>query len=63
MKAHFLNRLNVSALVRSARVLPKKDRPKIVIVVILQIGLGFLDLLGVAAFGVLGALSVTGVQS
>ena len=63
MKAHFLNRLDVSALVRSARVLPKKDRPKIVFVVILQIGLGFLDLLGVAAFGVLGALSVTGVQS
>ena len=63
MKAYFLNRLNVSALARSARVLPKKDRPKIVIVVMLQIGLGFLDLLGVAAFGVLGALSVTGVQS
>ena len=63
MKAHFLNRLNVSALVRSARVLPKKDRPKIVLVIFLQIGLGFLDLLGVAAFGVLGALSVTGVQS
>lgn len=63
MKAYFVNRLNVSALVRSARVLPKKDRPKIVLVIFLQIGLGFLDLLGVAAFGVLGALSVTGVQS
>jgi len=31
--------------------------------VFLQVGLGFLDLLGVAAIGVLGALSVTGIQS
>jgi len=33
------------------------------VVVVLQVGLGLLDLLGVAAFGVLGALAVTGVQS
>ena len=58
-----LANLDSNPLVRSARVLPKVDRPKIVLVVLLQIGLGFLDLLGVAAFGVLGALSVTGVQS
>jgi ABC-type multidrug transport system fused ATPase/permease subunit len=32
-------------------------------VVILQISLGFLDLLGVAAIGLLGALSVSGIQS
>jgi len=32
-------------------------------VVLLQVGLGFLDLVGVAAIGVLGALAVTGVQS
>ena len=63
MKIRLWGQLNSSALMRSARVLPKVDRPKIVLVVVLQIGLGFLDLLGVAAFGVLGALSVTGVQS
>ena len=63
MKMHLLGDLNSSALFRSVRVLPKSDRPKIVLVVLLQVGLGFLDLLGVAAFGVLGALSVTGVQS
>jgi asparagine N-glycosylation enzyme membrane subunit Stt3 len=43
--------------------LPISDRPKVIAVVVLQVGLGFLDLLGVAAFGVLGALAVTGVQS
>ena len=52
-----------STVNRSLRVLPRSDRPKIIAVVALQIGLGFLDLLGVAAFGVLGALAVTGVQS
>jgi ABC-type multidrug transport system fused ATPase/permease subunit len=52
-----------STIARSVRVLPRSDRPKIIAVVLLQIGLGFLDLVGVAAFGVLGALAVTGVQS
>lgn len=52
-----------STVFRSTRVLPTSDRPKIVMVVILQIALGFLDLIGVAAIGVLGALAVTGVQS
>ena len=56
-------RLSQSTVLRSLYVLPKSDRPKIVAVVILQVGLGFLDLLGVAAIGVLGALSVTGIQS
>jgi ABC-type multidrug transport system fused ATPase/permease subunit len=48
---------------RSIKVLPKADHRKIVLVVALQVGLGFLDLIGVAAIGVLGALAVTGVQS
>jgi ABC-type multidrug transport system fused ATPase/permease subunit len=52
-----------STVIRSLRVLPSSDRPKVIAVVVLQVGLGFLDLLGVAAFGVLGALAVTGVQS
>ena len=62
-----LNKLNGkirnSTVIRSLRVLPSSDRPKVMAVVVLQVGLGFLDLLGVAAFGVLGALAVTGVQS
>jgi ABC-type multidrug transport system fused ATPase/permease subunit len=48
---------------RSIKVLPKADHRKIALVVALQVGLGFLDLIGVAAIGVLGALAVTGVQS
>jgi len=48
---------------RSARVFSRRDQKRIVGVVILQISLGFLDLLGVAAIGLLGALSVSGIQS
>jgi len=45
------------------KVLPKTDRLKVVFVVFLQIGLGFLDLVGVAIIGILGALAVSGVAS
>lgn len=55
--------LRNSTVIRSLNVLPKSDRSKIVFVMALQVALGCLDLLGVAAIGVLGALSVTGVQS
>ena len=52
-----------SVIFKATRILPRSDRPKIIAITILQIGLGFLDLIGVAAMGVLGALAVTGVQS
>ena len=52
-----------SVVFKAVQTLPRSDRPKIVAIAFLQIGLGFLDLLGVAAMGVLGALAVTGVQS
>jgi ATP-binding cassette, subfamily B, bacterial PglK len=52
-----------SSIRRALRVIPRKDKRKIVLVVCLQIFLGLLDLAGVAAIGVLGALAVTGVQS
>lgn len=52
-----------SAIGRSVRVLPKKDQMKILMIAILQVILGGLDLLGVIAIGLLGALSVTGIQS
>ena len=48
---------------RSFRVFSRRDQKRIIAVVILQISLGFLDLLGVAAIGILGALSVSGIQS
>ena len=52
-----------SVILRSLKVLPKSDKPKIVAVALLQVFLGFMDLLGVAVIGILGALAITGIQS
>jgi len=48
---------------KSMSILSKSDRKKILAVVVLQVFLSALDLLGVLAIGLLGALSVSGVQS
>lgn len=48
---------------RSLALLERQDRRKVVLVTIIQISLSFLDLLGVASIGALGALTVNGVQS
>lgn len=48
---------------RAVQVLSPKDQRKVLAVVVLQICIGVLDLLGVIAIGLLGALSVTGLQS
>lgn len=45
------------------RILSRVDQKKVIAVSILQICMGALDLLGVVAIGLLGALSVTGLQS
>lgn len=47
----------------SLKLLSAQDRKKIFAVIILQSLLGLLDLIGIALIGVVGALSVTGVQS
>jgi len=47
----------------SLMLLDKVSRRKLAIVVGFQVTLSFLDLLGVAAIGILGALSITGLQS
>jgi ABC-type multidrug transport system fused ATPase/permease subunit len=57
------NLLKSTAVFRSARVLNSRDRVNILFVVGIQIFLGLLDLLGVAIIGLLGALSLNGVQS
>lgn len=44
-------------------VLSRDDQKKVIAVMLLQAGIGALDLLGVVAIGLLGALSVTGLQS
>lgn len=47
----------------SLGLLDKASQRKLSLVVGFQVVLGFLDLLGVAALGILGALSITGIQS
>jgi ABC-type multidrug transport system fused ATPase/permease subunit len=48
---------------RSARIFSRRDQRRIFAVIILQICLGFLDLIGVAIIGILGALAISGIQS
>lgn len=52
-----------SVIGRSLRVLSHDDQRKIVAVVLLQIFMGVLDLIGIVAIGLLGALSITSLQS
>jgi ABC-type multidrug transport system fused ATPase/permease subunit len=56
-------RIKSSAIFRSTRVLNPRDRVNILFVMAIQVFLGLLDLLGVAVIGLLGALSLNGVQS
>ena len=45
------------------KILPKKDRRKYWIILFIQASLGILDLIGVSLLGVVGALSIRGIQS
>ena len=67
MKYLSLNKIQTrwqkSAIGKSVLILSKADRRKILAVAILQMFLGLLDLLGVVVIGLLGALSVSGLQS
>jgi ABC-type multidrug transport system fused ATPase/permease subunit len=58
-----MNRLDKGPLSRATKVLSSTDRRKIIGITILQVLMGGLDLLGVVAVGLLGALSVSGLQS
>ena len=58
----FIDRFKKSAVGRSVLTLPKSDRKKIIAITFVQISLGILDLLGVVAIGLLGALSAAGLQ-
>lgn len=60
-KIHY--RWQLSTLSRSLNALDVRDKRKITFIMILQSSLGLLDLAGVAAVGLVGALAVTGVQS
>lgn len=57
------DKFRTKPIFRALRILNSRDRVRIVIVMGIQIFLGLLDLLGVAVIGLLGALSLNGVQS
>ena len=48
---------------RAVGILPKSDKRKLILISLIQVFLGVLDLFGVLAVGLLGTLSVTGIQS
>jgi ABC-type multidrug transport system fused ATPase/permease subunit len=48
---------------RAIKILPIREKRRISLVILLQIGLGILDLLGVALVGLVGSLAVSGISS
>ncbi len=54
---------HLSTIGRSIKLLSRSDQRKVLIVLFINVSLGLLDLLAVAAVGVLGALTVDGIQS
>jgi len=60
---NFYTKISSSIIVRSFQVFTRADRRKLFFVSLIQVALGFLDLLGVGFIGLLGALTVSGIQS
>jgi len=48
---------------RYSRLLSRRDKKKLCIILVIQILVSFLDVIGIALIGVVGALTVTGIQS
>lgn len=57
-----MNKVNKS-IVRAVALLNKRNKKFLITISILQVMLGLLDLIGVALIGILGALSINGIQS
>jgi ABC-type multidrug transport system fused ATPase/permease subunit len=57
------SRFNKSTLGRSVSVLPRRDRFRILVVAAIQISFSLLDLIGIALFGVLGGLAISGISA
>ena len=62
IRANFIS-ISPAVILRSVKILKKNQRRKVSLIVLIQSSLGLLDLAGVAAVGLVGALAVTGVQS
>jgi ATP-binding cassette subfamily C protein len=52
-----------SVLVRAFNLLSPRDRYKLILVVLIQVLLAVFDLIGVGLIGVIGSLTITGIQS
>ena len=52
-----------SPISKSIQILPTRVRHRVYVVILIQIMMGFLDLIGVLTIGVIGTLSVNGIQS
>lgn len=63
MKVWILSKANGTQIIRCFRILNPSDLRKLILVTFLQVGLAFLDLLGVASVGMLGALTIRGIKS
>ena len=63
MRSQAGKNFKTSTFYGSTKVLSPGDRKKIYLVTLVQILMGFVDLAGVAAIGMLGALAVNGIQS
>jgi ABC-type multidrug transport system fused ATPase/permease subunit len=54
---------HIRDIIKLSEILSPRDKQKLYIVSILQIGLSILDLIGVTLIGVIGALTISGVRS
>jgi ABC-type multidrug transport system fused ATPase/permease subunit len=63
LKPPILTKFKSGVFYEASQLLDRRDRRKVIIVILLQITFGFLDLLGVMLIGIIGALAITGVSS
>lgn len=63
MKIKIKNKIKDGSITQTLLMLNPLDRIKILLMTLIQIAFSFLDLLGIALFGVLGSLAVTGSSS
>ena len=63
MLKKILSFLGLEVVISAGKLLNRADRTKIYLVAMLQVSLSVLDLIGVAVIGILGAISISGLQS
>ena len=63
MLKKILSFVGLEVVVSAGKLLNRADRTKIYLVAMLQVSLSVLDLIGVGVIGVLGAISISGLQS